>query len=113
MSHDSEDLPVRLAALQAAFASAVAAATDLETLQSVRDRFLGRRSGELTALLKGLGGLAPEARREAGQQLNRTRDAFEAALEAARARLESEARERRLRAERVDVSLPGWPYGTG
>jgi phenylalanyl-tRNA synthetase alpha chain len=91
----------------------VAAATDLETLQSVRDRFLGRRSGELTALLKGLGGLAPEARREAGQQLNRTRDAFEAALEAARARLESEARERRLRAERVDVSLPGWPYGTG
>ena len=40
------------------------------SLQAVQDRFLGRRSGAVSGLLKSLGRLPPEGRRDAGRELN-------------------------------------------
>ncbi len=84
----------------------IAAAGDLRALDAVRVHYLGRK-GELTARLKGLGGLPPEERRAMGQAVNAAKARLEQAVAARRAELEREAVAARLAAERVDVTLPG------
>ena len=56
-------------------------------LERVKARFLGKE-GALTALLKGLGKLAPDERREAGSRINTAKDRIEAALDSRRAAIE-------------------------
>lgn len=101
------DLAARLDELGREFESRLKAAVDTAALQAVRDRFLGRKSGALTALLKSLGGLPAEGRREAGARLNAVKERWEQALGQAQARLGSGESARRLAAERLDLSLPG------
>ncbi len=84
---------------------AIAAADDLEALDEVRVRFTGRRS-ELVALQKTLGGLDADARKARGQELNAFRAAFQERFDARRDELGAEALAARLRAERVDLTLP-------
>ena len=76
-------------------------------VQSVQDRFLGRKSGELTGLLKSLGTVAADARRELGSELNALKGYVETKIDEAKVRLETHVREERLRRERVDITLPG------
>jgi phenylalanyl-tRNA synthetase alpha chain len=97
----------RVRAVRGEFEAALREARDLSALQSVRDRFLGRKSGAVTDLMKSLGRLSPEDRRAAGQELNALRDELEARLEGARGAADEQARAGRLRDERVDVTLPG------
>ncbi len=67
------------------------------------------RSGSLTNLLKGLGQVPAEQRKDRGAALNRLKGALEGAIEARRLVLEEAALEARLRAERLDVTLPPRP----
>ena len=84
------------------------AAADAVALQALRDRFLGRKSGALSALLKSLGELPDADRREAGQELNAAKAAIEQRLEALGAGLErAAARRSSLREDRLDATLPG------
>lgn len=83
----------------------IQAAVDLEKLNDVRIRFLGKK-GELTAVLKGMKDVAQEDRPKVGQFVNETRAAIEGALEASRAKLQSALREEKLKAEVIDVTLP-------
>jgi phenylalanyl-tRNA synthetase alpha chain len=83
----------------------IAAAPSTEALEEIRIRVLGRNGG-LTLAMRGLGALAPEARREAGVRLNEARARITAALGEAQQRLGRAALERRLAAERADVTLP-------
>jgi len=62
------------------------AAGEPAALENAKARYLGK-TGELTALLKGLGGLAPEERRSAGARINAAKDRIERALESRRAEL--------------------------
>jgi phenylalanyl-tRNA synthetase alpha chain len=80
-------------------------AEGLSALEEARVSALGRK-GIVTELLKGLGGLAPDARRERGAALNRLKDEIEAAIAARAQRLEGAALDHRLKTERIDVSLP-------
>jgi phenylalanyl-tRNA synthetase alpha chain len=75
-----------------------------EDLELLRVKYLGRK-GDLTGVLRGLGKLDPEARRQAGQEANRAKEALEAALDQARVALKEAAR--RTAATTVDVTLPG------
>lgn len=84
----------------------IAQSRDAVSLQEIRVRLLGKR-GEFTQRLKGLGKLEPEARREAGQQINRLKAMVEAALAERGAQLEASRLEKKLAEERVDVTLPG------
>jgi phenylalanyl-tRNA synthetase alpha chain len=102
-----DPLEVEARALRDRFRAALAAAADASALQGLRDRFLGRRSGELTALLKALSGLGDEVRRRSGRELNALKQEIEEDLEEARRAQEARAREDRLERERLDVSLPG------
>jgi phenylalanyl-tRNA synthetase alpha chain len=101
-----------LASLQAETEAAIAAAADLRALDAVRVAVLGK-SGSLTGLLKGLGAVPAERRKERGAALNRLKGAIEAAIEARRAVLEAAALEARLAAERLDVTLPPRPFAPG
>ncbi|HEX3953849.1 MAG TPA: phenylalanine--tRNA ligase subunit alpha [Stellaceae bacterium] len=80
-------------------------AESLDELEQKRVRFLGR-NGEFTRLMKRLGSLPPEERRELGAKLNEARDAIAAAFEDAKARLHRAALAQRLVTERADVTLP-------
>ena len=94
-------------ALRADFAEAAAAIDGPAALQALRDRFVGRRSGALSALLKSLGRLAEAERREAGRELNALKDEIERRLEALGSSLERRGRDESLRRERLDGTLPG------
>jgi phenylalanyl-tRNA synthetase alpha chain len=83
----------------------ITAASDLDALERIRIAALGR-SGAVTQLLKGLGALAPEERKARGAAVNKLKEQVEAALGAAKGRLEAASLEERLTRERVDVSLP-------
>lgn len=97
----------KVRALREDFARAIAEVRAAGDLQPLHDRFLGRRSGALNALLKSLGQLPEAARRAAGQELNALKDEIARRLEEARASLEAREREERLLRERIDVTLPG------
>lgn len=84
----------------------VAGAPDARALDAVRVAYLGRK-GALTVLLKQLGQLEPDARREAGQQVNRAKQALESAIAEREAELAEAALAARLESERIDVTLPG------
>src|SRR5262245_52052435 len=105
MSDSADELGERVRALRADFEAALAAAVDASALQAVQDRFLGRRAGQLTELLKSLGKLPAEARRDAGQLLNALKEELEGRLASARAETDARARDERLRGERVDITL--------
>ncbi|TMJ72401.1 MAG: phenylalanine--tRNA ligase subunit alpha [Alphaproteobacteria bacterium] len=83
-----------------------------DALEAIRVAALGRR-GRLTELMRGLGALAPEARREAGAALNAVKDVIAAALAEAGDRLGRAARAAQLAGERADVTLPVQTGETG
>jgi phenylalanyl-tRNA synthetase alpha chain len=101
------ELKEKARALRAEFAAALRDASDPNGLQALRDRFLGRKSGSVTGLMKSLAGLADEARKEAGRELNALKEELEGRLTEARDALDSRLRDERLARERVDVTLPG------
>jgi phenylalanyl-tRNA synthetase alpha chain len=72
---------------------------------------LGRKSGELTALLKSLATLPIEERKVVGAEANRLRAEFEAAFEARRAALAVEAGRAAWRG--LDLTMPGRRRWTG
>lgn len=88
------------------------AAADPASLENAKARYLGK-SGELTALLRGLGALAPEARKDAGARINAAKAAIEQALDARRGELSGARLQARLAAESIDVTLPGRGRGRG
>jgi phenylalanyl-tRNA synthetase alpha chain len=90
----------------------LAAAADAAALENAKARYLGR-SGELTALLKRLGALAPEERRAAGEALNAAKERLERALERRRAEIAEARMQARLATEALDVTLPGRGFARG
>ncbi|MGD9953434.1 MAG: phenylalanine--tRNA ligase subunit alpha [Burkholderiales bacterium] len=88
------------------------AAAGPAALEDAKARFLGK-GGELTQLLRGLGALAPEARRDAGARINAAKASIEQALEARRAELAGEQLRSRLAEEALDVTLPARGRGRG
>ncbi|MBQ9392584.1 MAG: phenylalanine--tRNA ligase subunit alpha [Oscillospiraceae bacterium] len=102
----------QLEQIRAAALRAVEQAGAMEELESVRVRFLGKK-GELTAVLKQMGGLSPEERPKMGQLANEARAAMERAIDEARERLQRAALERKLESEALDVTVPGKPVRLG
>jgi phenylalanyl-tRNA synthetase alpha chain len=101
-----------LSELEAELSAKIAAAGDLAALDAARVAALGK-SGSVSELLKTLGRMSPEERRERGPQINRLRDRVADAIAARKAELEAAELEARLAAERVDLSLPASPERRG
>ncbi|MEG1774460.1 MAG: phenylalanine--tRNA ligase subunit alpha, partial [Oscillospiraceae bacterium] len=75
-------------------------------LDAARVKFLGKK-GELTAILKGMGILSPEERKEIGQLANDARAVIEQALSRKLGELKAAELDIRLAAEALDVTMPG------
>ena len=87
-------------------------ASDLKSLESVRVAELGKQ-GRVSQLMKTLGGLDPEQRREKGQTFNELRTAVAQALESRKQTLESANLEQKLAQEKQDVTLSSRPFKSG
>ena len=84
----------------------VAGAGDARALDDVRVRYLGRK-GEISALLKSLGGLSADERPKAGALINEAKQRVQAAIDERRQTLVEAALNQQLSAETLDVTLPG------
>jgi phenylalanyl-tRNA synthetase alpha chain len=84
----------------------IAGAADLESLDRVRVRLLGKK-GELTGLLKTLGQLPAEERPAAGQRINAAKRVVADAITRRREDLQAVALENELASESLDVTLAG------
>lgn len=89
-----------------------AAGSDAEAV-TLRDHWVGRKSGLLTAELKTLGKLTADERRVLGQQLNELKNYVEAALEKLQAGFAAAREADQLIKERIDVTLPGRHIAAG
>jgi len=95
----------QLAELQKSAISAIDKADSAAELDNLRIQYLGKK-GEVTAILKQMGSLSAEERPVVGALANELRESIEAALQTRKDAVESVAFERRLKSERVDVTIP-------
>ena len=96
----------QLAKIRAEALSAFENVRDAAALDELRVRYLGKK-GELTAVLKQMGRLSAEERPAMGQLANEVRAALENALDTASKKMEEAALSAKLKAETVDVTIPG------
>jgi len=80
-------------------------ASSLDVLNEIRVSYLGKK-GQLTEVLKGMKDVSPEERPQVGAMVNDTRNIIESKLESVRAKLALKAREAKMKAEVIDVTLP-------
>jgi len=81
-------------------------------LENAKARYLGK-SGVMTDLMKGLAALSPEDKKSRGAQINKAKQAIEAALNDRRQALSDLELQTQLQAEALDVTLPGRQRGVG
>jgi len=93
--------------------AAVAKARTEGELETISLDYLGRKSGQITKLLTGIGRLAPAERAALGQSANEAKRAIEAALANRRAELEGARLADIAETEAIDVTFPGPPLGRG
>mgnify|MGYP002426610367 CR=1 FL=1 len=95
-----------LEAIRAKALEAIGGAEKAEDLEALRVQYLGKR-GELTAVLKQMGSLSAEERPVIGQLANEVRAKLEESVETRAKELAAKALEMKLKAEAVDVTIPG------
>lgn len=86
---------------------------DVETIQEavdfqrVRDLYFSRKNGHVTLLMKELGKLSPEEKRDAGKLINDFKNYAESQLEEHQNDLKRRAESLAIERERIDISIPG------
>ena len=96
----------QLEAIRAKALEAIGGAEKAEDLEALRVQYLGKK-GELTAVLKQMGKLSAEERPVIGQLANEVRAKLEESVETRAKELAAKALEMKLKAEAVDVTIPG------
>lgn len=86
--------------------------SSIEEVNEFRVKLLGRK-GEVTLLLRGLKDLAAEERSEAGRQANELKAGLEELINKRLEQFKASEIEKRLAAEKIDVTLPGRPVHRG
>ena len=85
---------------------AIAEATEIQALEDVRVEYMGKK-GKITELLKSLGKMDHEQRKEMGQAINKAKGTVQQSIAARREQLQTEALNAKLAAETIDVTLAG------
>ena len=94
------------------FAEATSEISQISTLlelEALDTKYLGRKQGELTNLLKGLKDLSAEEKSTIGPEANRIKTALEAALADKKSALSAAALQSQLEHERIDITEPPLP----
>lgn len=87
-------------------------ATTPADLENAKARFLGK-SGRLTELMKGMASLSVDEKKTRGAAINLAKQAIEAALNVRRQALAEAEMQSQLKAEALDITLPGRRRGEG
>lgn len=103
----------KLAAVKQSFDADLAKAGSAQQLSLLRDRYLGRKAGQLTLLMKGLKSVPVADRKEVGRSLNQFKARIETAIGAARQRIESESIRQESAGAALDLTLPGKRHALG
>ncbi|HQU19490.1 MAG TPA: phenylalanine--tRNA ligase subunit alpha [Fimbriimonadaceae bacterium] len=90
----------------------IQSATSTSDLRDAEIRYLGK-SGLITGLMRGIGGLSPEERPKFGQRVNEARSRIESLLAEREPQIKAAEHERRFENERIDVTLPSRPLPRG
>ena len=92
--------------------ASIHSASTLDELEDIRITALGKK-GTITGLMKSLGSLDPDKRKEAGQLLNAIKEQVASAIDVQKVTMEDAALETQLHRDRVDVTLPIRPESNG
>lgn len=92
--------------------AALATAVDLEAVNDLKVKMLGRK-GDITLLLRGLKDLGAEERAAVGKRANEVKALLEELINNRSAELQGSQLEKRLEQETIDVTLPGVPLPQG
>jgi phenylalanyl-tRNA synthetase alpha chain len=98
-----------LRALEAEALEAIGQAPDGGALEELRIRYLGRKEGRISGILRRLGELAPEDRPPVGAEANRVKEVVQGVLEGRKEDLEGGG----AGDAEIDLSLPGRPAWRG
>ncbi len=88
---------------------AIKAVKEKIDLDEIENKFLGRKNGHLTELMKGLKDLSVDARKSVGQLFNEVKQAIESAAATKRAELSSAEWNVVLQKEQLDITQPALP----
>ena len=99
-------LKEQLGAIEREALAAIGAAPDSVALEELRVKYLGKK-GDLTAILKQMGKLSAEERPVIGELANKVREALAEAIDGKKQTLAAAALTETLKAETVDVTIPG------
>ena len=105
MNSDNFDPAGQCEALEREIVQQLQGAASTEQVEAIRIAEMGKK-GRISALLKRLGGLPPEQRKQAGQQCNALKQRIEAAIAERGRQIHVQERDARLLQEGADVSLP-------
>ncbi len=95
-----------LKTLQQSAVTAIATCEDLNNLDQLRVKYLGKK-GELSLILKGMGKLSGEERPRIGAIANEVKEALQGQIEVQKTALQAAAIEAQLQSETLDVTMPG------
>jgi phenylalanyl-tRNA synthetase alpha chain len=102
----------RIEELRAQFQQGIDAAPNLEALEKLRVKFLGKK-GEVTTLMRGMGKLPADERPLFGKLLNEFKGFAEKMLDNQKKQLKEKDASQRWEKERLDITLPGKPFHLG
>lgn len=88
------------------FEKELGAVRDFLQLDEIDQKFFSRKSGEFTSLMKGLGALAEEKRKEVGKLINDTKAEVEALFAEKKNEMEMKKMEHLAEEEKIDVTQP-------
>lgn len=106
------DMTSTIAQLKTELSSMIKAANDLESLEQARIAALGKK-GRITGLMKTLGGMDPEERKNTGQALNELKDEIAGLIKQQETALRRQAMDEKLANETVDITLSPRPRNIG
>lgn len=81
-------------------------AKEISAIDEIRVKYLGKK-GELTGILKQLGSLSPEERPKVGQLVNKAKSELDDLIKTKIAEIKEKALNESLKAEKIDVTMPG------
>ncbi|MCI1269122.1 MAG: phenylalanine--tRNA ligase subunit alpha [Ruminococcus sp.] len=102
----------QLEKIEASAKEELSSCSEIKALEALRIKYLGKK-GELTAILKQMGGLTAEERPVIGQLANKVRADIEEALAEKLSSLKANQQQAKIAAESIDITLPGKHCGLG
>lgn len=98
--------------IKQSFTKEVASVTDLAQLEQLRVKYLGKK-GQVTEALSLISKVTPEERKAYGESVNIVKNYIIVELDQLKGKLEEEFIEKKLVAEKIDITLPPRNYTVG